>query len=187
MPQPEIALQARHFYALSTSTTVRECGLFPQKCIWRSTSNMSHLTLKARYGIISSTFLIAVLIITGIMNYALPTAQQAHADPTQRLFNHFLATHYNDDGQYDDNSGPAQEQYYDRTYPHSAISYNQSINAYNAFQAVSRQPMVTQGQSWHLVGPTTGTVPGAVTYTGRGTVVSGRIENVHSINADIWR
>ena len=94
---------------------------------------MSHLTLKARYGIISSTFLIAVLIITGIMNYALPTAQQAHADPTQRLFNHFLATHYDDDGQYDDNSGPAQEQYYDRAYPHSAISSNQSINAYNAW------------------------------------------------------
>ncbi len=136
---------------------------------------MSRLTLKARYGIISSAFLVAVLIITGIMNYALPTARQAHAEPAQPLFNHFLATHYNDDGQYDDNSGPAQEQYYDRAYPHSAISYNQSINAYNAFQAVSRQPMVTQGQSWHLVGPTTGTVPGIVTYTGHATVASGRI------------
>ncbi len=143
---------------------------------------MSRLTLKARYSIICSAFLAFALIITGIISYTLPAARHAHAAPAQRMFNHFLATHYNDDGQYDDNSGPgslisgpAQEQYYDRAYPHSAISYNQSINAYNAFQVVSRQPMVTQGQSWHLVGPTTGTVPGAVTYTGRGTVVSGRI------------
>ncbi|TMC90027.1 MAG: hypothetical protein E6J22_13570, partial [Chloroflexi bacterium] len=102
---------------------------------------MSRLTLKARYSIICSAFLAFALIITGIISYTLPAARHAHAAPVQRMFNHFLATHYNDDGQYDDNSGPgslisgpAQEQYYDRAYPHSAISYNQSINAYNAFQ-----------------------------------------------------
>lgn len=143
---------------------------------------MSRLTPKARYAIISSTLLVCVLIITGIISYGLPTARNAHAQPVQRLFNHFLATHYDADSQYDDNSGPgslisgpAQEQYYDRAYPRSAISYTQTIGAYHAFQSVLRQPMVSQGQSWHLVGPTTGTDPGIVTYTGRATVASGRV------------
>ncbi len=143
---------------------------------------MSRLKLRARYSIIGSAVLAAVLIITGIFSYALPATRNANAAPALRLFNHFLGTHYNDDGQYDDNSGPgslisgpAQEQYYDRAYPHSAISYNQTIGAYNASQSVLRQPMVSQGQSWRLVGPTTGTVPGAVTYTGHDTVASGRV------------
>ncbi|HEY6409056.1 MAG TPA: hypothetical protein VIY29_16465 [Ktedonobacteraceae bacterium] len=143
---------------------------------------MSRFTPKARYSIISSTLLICALIITGMISYELPAAHQAHAAPVQRLFNHFLATHYDADSQYDDNSGPgsslsgpAQEQYYNRAYPHSAIAYNQTIGAYNAFQANLKQPMVTQGQSWRLVGPTTGTVPGVVTYTGHASVVSGRM------------
>src|SRR5712691_8225120 len=113
---------------------------------------MSRLTLRTRYTIISSTFLISVLIITGIISYLLPAPRHAYAQfarPVQPAFNHFLSTHYNDDGQYDDNSGPgsfisgaAQEQYDDRAYPNSTISYNQTIGAYNAFKFVSRQPMV---------------------------------------------
>src|SRR5437764_5464763 len=110
---------------------------------------MSRLTVRTRYTIIS-TFLISMLIITVTTSYLLQIQQHAHAQPVQPGFNHFLSTHYNDDGQYDDNSllsGPEQELYDNRAYPQNFVSYNQAVGAYNAFQSVSRQPFVTQGQS----------------------------------------
>ncbi len=138
----------------------------------------------------NSAFLICVLIITVITSYLLPKSQHAHANPVQAMFNHFLSTHYNDDGQYDDNSppgslvsGPAQEQYDNRAYPYSAVGYNQVIGAYNAFMTVSRHPWATQGQYWQLVGPRTGNVPGPVTYTGRDTTVSGRVTAIAVSNS----
>src|SRR5437667_11706114 len=65
--------------------------------------SMSHLGVRTRYTIIS-TFLISVLIITVTTSYLLQISQHAHAQPVQPMFNHFLSTHYDDDGQYDDNN-----------------------------------------------------------------------------------
>src|SRR2546430_1443261 len=141
---------------------------------------MSHLNVRTRYTIIS-TFLIFVLIITVTTSYLLQIPQHAHAQPVQAGFNHFLSTHYDDDGQYEDNnptpllSGPEQQLYDDRAYPQHFVSYDQAIGAYNAFQSLSRHPFVTQGQSWQLIGPRTGNTPAPVTYSGRGTTVSGRV------------
>src|SRR5712691_7636208 len=141
---------------------------------------MSHLNVRTRYTIIS-TFLIFVLIITVTTSYLLQIPQHAHARPVQTGFNHFLSTHYNNDGQYDDNnptpllSGPEQQLYDDRAYPQHFVSYDQTIGAYNAFQSLSRHPFVTQGQSWQLIGPRTGNTPAPFTYSGRGTTVSGRV------------
>jgi hypothetical protein len=132
-----------------------------------------------------SIFLTFVLIITLITSYL----QHAHAQPVQPRFNHFLSTNYDGDSQYDDNnpmpliSGPEQELYDDRAYPNSFVSYNQAMGAYNAFALVSRHPWVTQGQSWHLVGPKTGNVPAPVTYTGSTTTASGRVTAIAVANA----
>src|SRR5437763_13664567 len=152
-----------------------------------STSSMSRLTVRTRYTIIS-IFLISMLIITVTTSYLLQNPQHAHAQPVQHGFNHFLSTHYNDDGQYDDNSGPLlagpeQELYNDRAYPQNFVSYNQAIGAYNAFQSVSAQPRVTQGQSWRLIGPRTGNTPAPVTYSGRATTVSGRVTTIVVANS----
>ncbi len=125
-----------------------------------------------------SIFLTSVLIITVITSFVL----HVQAAPVQTHFNHFLSTHYDDDGQYDDNSppgallsGPEQELYGDRAYPHKDVTYTQVMEAYQAYQSMARHPWVSQGQSWHLVGPITGTTPAPVTYTGRATTVSGRV------------
>jgi len=82
------------------------------------------------------------MVITG---YLLQVPQHVHAQPVQRMFNHFLSTHYNDDGQFD-NNGPAslaasaaQEQYDDRAYPYGAIDYSQATNAYRAFQSITHR------------------------------------------------
>ncbi len=66
---------------------------------------MSRLTARTRYTLISTslTFVLIFMVITG---YLLQVPQHAHAQPVQLMFNHFLSTHYNDDGQFDDN-GPA--------------------------------------------------------------------------------
>ena len=149
---------------------------------------MSHLNVRTRYTIIS-TFLIFVLIITVTTSYLLQIPQYAHARPVQTGFNHFLSTHYNDDGQYDDNnstpllSGPEQQLYDDRAYPQHFVSYDQAIGAYNAFQSLSRHPFVTQGQSWQLIGPRTGNTPAPVTYSGRSTTVSGRVTAIAVANS----
>lgn len=144
---------------------------------------MFHFTLRTRYGAIS-TFFISAIIVMVITSYVLPLPQYAHAQPVQPGFNHFLSTHYDQDSLYGDNTPPvsrtagaAQEQYDNRAYPASAIDYNQTVGAYQAFQSVASRPAprALQGQSWQLVGPTTGNVPKPVTYTGSATTVSGRI------------
>ncbi len=133
---------------------------------------MSRFSLKTRFAIISGIVLIAVVAQLAI----------AYARPVQPHFNHFLSSHF-DDGGFDDNlnNGPdalAQQQYDDRAYPHTSISYDQSIGAYSAFQAVAAKPMLSPNlatKSWQLVGPTTGNVPPSSTYTGRSTFASGRV------------
>src|SRR5437764_2700065 len=144
---------------------------------------MSHLNVRTRYTIIS-TFLILALIITVTTIYLLQIPQYAHARPVQPGFNHFLSTHYDGDGQYEDNnptpllSGPEQQLYDDRAYPQHFVSYDQAIGAYNAFQSLSRHPFVTQGQSWQIIGPRTANTPTPVTDYGRGTTVSGGVTDV---------
>ena len=127
-------------------------------------------TYSALFGI----FLCLVLITTVVL--------RTNAAPVQSYYNHFLSTHYDDDGAYDDN-GPAgslsssleQELYSDQAYPNSYVGYDQVIGAYNSFASMSRQPFASTGQSWHLLGPVTGNVPSLVTYTGRATTASGRV------------
>ena len=139
---------------------------------------MTQLTLKSRSTLISF-FLISVLVVVVIMSYVLPQVMHVHAQPVQPLFNHFLSTHYNDDGQYDDNTPPgasaASMQEGNTAYPYNAVSYDQTVGAYNAYQTLSQRSYGIAGHAWHLVGPITGNVPTQVTYTGSATTASGRV------------
>src|SRR2546426_8202432 len=138
---------------------------------------MSRFTPRTRFTFIS-ILLTSVLIIAVITSYVV----HAESRPVQATFNHFLSTNYDGDAQFDDNgppgallSGPEQERYSDRAYPQQYVASAQAVGAYQAYQSMARHPWVSQGQSWHLIGPTTGTSPAPVTYTGRATTVSGRV------------
>ena len=137
---------------------------------------MAHFTLKSRY---TFAMLITVLIATLIASYVLPAPWRVHAMPVQPGFNHFLSTNYDGDGQYDDNSPSganalAAQQYANAAYPSTAVSYNQTVQAYQAYVALSKRHDPTN-HSWHLVGPVVGNVPTQVTYTGATTTASGRV------------
>ena len=85
-------------------------------------------------------------------------------------------------------SGPAQEQYDARAIPRTTIAPAQSDGARSAFVKASRNGKVASpgtptpvGQqapaangAWSMAGPTLGTVPGDVTYTGTDAHVAGR-------------
>ncbi len=66
--------------------------------------------------------------------------------------------------------------YTDAALPNAFISAAQQRGAASAFRALQADPAVTQ--SWELLGPTVGNVSGPWTYTGRPTVVSGRITSL---------
>ncbi len=137
---------------------------------------MTHVRLKSRYVF---ALLIAVLIVTLITGYALPLPWRVHAQPVQSGFNHFLSTHSDDDGQYDDNDPTGSnafeaQQYAALAYPATSVSYDQTMRAYQAYLALSRRKSAS-GHSWNLVGPVVGNVPTQVTYTGATTTASGRV------------
>jgi hypothetical protein len=137
---------------------------------------MAHFTFKSRYAF---ALLIAVLIATLITGYVLPLPWHAHAQPVQQRFNHFLSTHYDDDGQYDDNNPQGSnaleaQQYANQAYPSTAVSYDQTTRAYQAYLALAKRKG-TGDHSWNLVGPVVGNVPAQVTYTGATTTASGRV------------
>lgn len=140
---------------------------------------MSRFTVRTRYTFMS-LFILSVLVMTVISTYLLP----ARALPVQPHFNHFLSTNYDGDSQYDDNNPTpgvlsanlTQEQNGNLAYPYTAVSYDQTIGAYNAYQTLSRQHQwALDGRAWHLIGPQTGNVPTQVTYTGSATTASGRV------------
>jgi len=127
-----------------------------------------------------SLVILSVLALTVISTYLLP----AHAVPVQSHFNHFLSTNYNGDSQYDDNNPTpgvlsanlTQEQNGNLAYPYTAVSYDQTIGAYNAYQSLSsHHRWALDGRAWHLIGPSTGNVPTQVTYTGSASTASGRV------------
>jgi hypothetical protein len=70
--------------------------------------------------------------------------------------------------------GPAQERNENRAYPDVTVSQAQQQAAYLAFQSVSKLPGGKKN-NWQEIGPTSPVVPGVVTYTGRGTLNSGRV------------
>jgi len=86
-------------------------------------------------------------------------------------------------------SGPAQEAYDNRAFPHKYVSFEQARANARAFdrmrlsphhlragRATGRSPAkVTTTPTWQELGPVTPTVPGPATYTGRATTVSGRV------------
>ena len=140
---------------------------------------MSRFTMKTR-ATFMSILLLSVLVLTVISTYLLP----AHALPVQLHFNHFLSTNYNGDGQYDDNNPTpgvlsanlTQEQNGNQAYPYTAVSYDQTIGAYNAYLSLSaKHSYGLDDHAWHLIGPTTGNVPTQVTYTGSASTASGRV------------
>ncbi len=102
----------------------------------------------------------------------------AYALPVQPNFNHFLRTHEGDDALYDDNQvgndTVAAQQYDDRAYPNTTVTYEQTVGAYTAFQNVARNASKWGGQSWKLVGPTIPNELAQATYTGRPSNRSGR-------------
>lgn len=80
-------------------------------------------------------------------------------------------------------NGPAQEQYDNRAYPGTFISYDRAMAAAQAYSAIDRRSQapggpatnVAPGATWKELGPITPVVPGVVTYTGRATTNSGRV------------
>ena len=140
---------------------------------------MFRFTLRTRTTFMS-LIILSVLALTVISTYLLP----ARAMPVQAHFNHFLSTNYNSDGQYDDNNPTpgvlstnlTQEQNGNLAYPYTAVSYDQTIGAYNAYQTLSQHhTYALDGRAWHLIGPSTGNVPTQVTYTGSASTASGRV------------
>ncbi len=81
-------------------------------------------------------------------------------------------------------SGPAQEAYDNRAYPNSFISQAQSQGAARAYRSVDLRagPLpanlsanLAASTSWKEIGPITPVVAAEATYTGRETLVSGRV------------
>src|SRR5262245_25016993 len=102
--------------------------------------------------------------------------------PVQPHFNHFLYTHPEDEIDDNGNDGGTvqanllvQQRYADSAYPASAIAYDQTTGAYDAFQGVMSNAAKWNNESWHLIGPTVGNVDSLVAYTGRATTTSGRV------------
>lgn len=77
-------------------------------------------------------------------------------------------------GEPDSPVSAAAEAYEDRAFPSDTIASAQQQDAYTAFLAVAKRPGGKQ-TNWQPLGPTTGSVPGVATYTGRDTVASGRV------------
>ena len=73
----------------------------------------------------------------------------------------------------------AEEQYLNRALPNTTISIDQTLKASRSFANVQSQGNEHGDQNgnggWQLIGPTVGTVPGPVTYTGRATTDAGRV------------
>ena len=76
----------------------------------------------------------------------------------------------------------AEEQYLNRALPNTTISMDQALKATQSFGDVQNQGNEHGDQNgnggWQLIGPTVGTVPGPVTYTGRASIDSGRITSL---------
>ena len=70
--------------------------------------------------------------------------------------------------------GPADEDYGNRAYPATAIAITETEHAHQAFQQVAGHPS-GHGSAWQEVGPKTPFVTAPATYTGRPTIVSGRV------------
>lgn len=147
---------------------------------------MARLTVKTRYILLYGCMAVA-LAAGGLAMYLLPL-RGALAAPVHPNFNHFLATNYNNDGNYDDNNPTpgsnakaskkftnASSEFYDnQAYPNKYVSADQVLKSSQAWASVAQRVIPNSGQSWQQVGPITPNVPGPVTYTGRATVNSGR-------------
>ena len=76
----------------------------------------------------------------------------------------------------------AEEQYLNRALPNTTIPLEQAQAANRSFGQVKRQGDEHGRQNgnggWTLIGPTVGTVPGLVTYTGRPSIDSGRVTSL---------
>ena len=76
----------------------------------------------------------------------------------------------------------AEEQYLNRALPNTTISMDQALKATKSFGEVQGKGDEHGDQNgnggWQLIGPTVGTVPGSITYTGRATTDSGRVTSM---------
>jgi len=89
-------------------------------------------------------------------------------------------------------TGPAAQQVEQRAYPRAYVESSRAVRARTAFNALERRAAPPEGASamrrslagigkaglanqWQELGPTVGTQPGDLTYTGRATQVSGRV------------
>jgi hypothetical protein len=80
-------------------------------------------------------------------------------------------------------SGPAQAAYDDRAFPRKYISHQRTVAARQAFKNTKGWSRYAAGQGvtsvrspiWEELGPVSPRVPGPATYTGRSTLVSGRV------------
>jgi hypothetical protein len=128
---------------------------------------------------------IAIIIALLLLPLAFAVTHRSKKVPRKApLFNrHALAAHTAKggeaprgapNGETNEISGSANEQYENRAFPGTSISLAQQQAAYLAFQSIARLPGGKR-TNWQLLGPTTGIVPDAATYTGRSTINSGRI------------
>ena len=110
----------------------------------------------------------------GAMVFALTAPTPAAAEPIN-----FKQTHYfNLYGQ--ENDAAAERAGYEadnRAYPSAYVAPSVRAKAARDADEIEKRGYGHRG-SWALVGPTTGVVPGEVTYTGRATTVSGRVTSL---------
>ena len=106
---------------------------------------------------------------------ALNTATSAAAEPIN-----FKQTHYSKLFGREDAEGAAERAGYEadnRAYPSTYVAPTTSAKAADDADRLEKRGYGHFG-AWTLVGPTTGVVPGEVTYTGRASTVSGRVTSL---------
>lgn len=128
---------------------------------------------------------VTTALTVAMMSSSLLQGSAAMARPIQPIFNHYLATHADDDSQRatgdptppDGGDAASLQAEANSAYPSNVVKYDQVQGAIKAFQSQSLRPSGRDNdrQSWKLVGPSNGNVPGPVTYTGLPTTNSGRV------------
>jgi hypothetical protein len=117
----------------------------------------------------------SVLVATAAAMIAMNAATSAVAEPIN-----FKQTHYFKLFGREEADGAAERAGYEadnRAYPSTFVAPSVRAKAADDADRMENRGHGHRG-AWTLVGPTTGTVPGEVTYTGRASTVSGRVTSL---------
>ena len=105
---------------------------------------------------------------------ALTTSTNTVAEPTNFKQTHYFKLFGKEEDAAAERAGYEAD---NRAYPSTYVEPSARTRAANDNDRLEKRGYGHRG-AWTLVGPTTGVVPGEVTYTGRATTVSGRVTSL---------